>query len=262
MLYAYLKHFGGICASHTSATGMGTDWRDNDPLVEPVVEIYQGDRNNYECEGAPRGFTPRQSRGQPRRRNEQRPPQGVRWNALAKGYRLGFESSSDHVSTHASYAHGAGGTARPRGALEAFRARRCFAATDNILLVVKCADHLMGEEFASAGQADAGDPRRGNRARSAKLDIVRNNRYVYSATPNTATLDLRWTDADPPGRRRQLLLCPHPAGRHQPGLELADVDPRVGQLTRHWPPLWALFRTPSPTAANTASGAFPGRGRF
>ena len=54
MLYAYLKHFDGICASHTSATGMGTDWRDNDPLVEPVVEIYQGDRNNYECEGAPR----------------------------------------------------------------------------------------------------------------------------------------------------------------------------------------------------------------
>jgi len=26
---------GGICASHTSGTGMGTDWRDNDPEVEP-----------------------------------------------------------------------------------------------------------------------------------------------------------------------------------------------------------------------------------
>ena len=58
MLYAYLKHFGGICASHTSATGMGTDWRDNDPLVEPIVEIYQGDRNNYECEERPRGLSP------------------------------------------------------------------------------------------------------------------------------------------------------------------------------------------------------------
>ena len=34
--------------SHTSATGMGTDWRDNDPDVEPVVEIYQGHRHNYE----------------------------------------------------------------------------------------------------------------------------------------------------------------------------------------------------------------------
>ncbi len=53
-LYAYLKHFGGICASHTSGTNMGTDWRDNDPEVEPVVEIYQGHRHNYEHFGAPR----------------------------------------------------------------------------------------------------------------------------------------------------------------------------------------------------------------
>ena len=68
MLYAYLQHFGGICASHTSATGMGTDWRDNDPLVEPVVEIYQGDRNNYECEGAPRGLTQRDMPRRPRRK--------------------------------------------------------------------------------------------------------------------------------------------------------------------------------------------------
>src|SRR5206468_7968792 len=59
MLYRYLKEFDGICASHTSATGMGTDWRDNDPQVEPIVEIYQGDRMSYEYEGAPRsGYDP------------------------------------------------------------------------------------------------------------------------------------------------------------------------------------------------------------
>src|SRR5204863_2909825 len=54
MLYRYLREFGGICASHTSATSMGTDWRDNDPVAEPIVEIYQGDRMSYEMEGAPR----------------------------------------------------------------------------------------------------------------------------------------------------------------------------------------------------------------
>ena len=42
MLYAYLHELGGICAVHTLATGMGTDWRDNDPAVEPVVDIFQG----------------------------------------------------------------------------------------------------------------------------------------------------------------------------------------------------------------------------
>ena len=67
MLYRYLKEFDGICASHTSATGMGTDWRDNDPQVEPLVEIYQGDRMNYEYEGArARASTPRATRSRSR----------------------------------------------------------------------------------------------------------------------------------------------------------------------------------------------------
>ena len=44
-----------IAISHTSGTdSMGTDWRDNDPGIEPVVEIYQGARNSYETLGAPR----------------------------------------------------------------------------------------------------------------------------------------------------------------------------------------------------------------
>ncbi len=48
MLYAYLHQFGGITAAHTSATDQGTDWRNNDASVEPFVEIYQGDRQDYE----------------------------------------------------------------------------------------------------------------------------------------------------------------------------------------------------------------------
>src|SRR5204863_9466890 len=54
MLYAYLHAFNGISAPHTSATDQGTDWRNNDPEVEPFVEIYQGDRQDYEMPGAPR----------------------------------------------------------------------------------------------------------------------------------------------------------------------------------------------------------------
>ena len=53
-LYEYLKKYNGIAISHTSATTMGTDWRDNDPEVEPLVEIYQGDRVSAEYEGAPK----------------------------------------------------------------------------------------------------------------------------------------------------------------------------------------------------------------
>ena len=85
VLYAYLKHFGGICASHTSATNMGTDWRDNDPDVEPVVEIYQGHRHNYELPGAPRSPTRETQIGGFE-------PDGFINLALKdKGYKLGFQ---------------------------------------------------------------------------------------------------------------------------------------------------------------------------
>ena len=48
--------------------------------------------------GAPRCRQPRT------RRSAATSPTGFVWNALEKGYRLGFQSSSDHVSTHMSYA--------------------------------------------------------------------------------------------------------------------------------------------------------------
>ena len=61
---ATCTEFDGICASHTSATSMGTDWRDNDPQVEPLVEIYQGDRMSLRVRRTPRGpaTTPRASK--------------------------------------------------------------------------------------------------------------------------------------------------------------------------------------------------------
>ena len=119
MLYAYLRHFQGICASHTSTTGMGTDWRDNDPLVEPVVEIYQGDRNNYECEEAPRSFTagvlPLKGGGSPSR--------GIRLERAGQGLSLWFrEFQRPHqhalqlrhrAGREAGAAGAAGGVPRP-----------------------------------------------------------------------------------------------------------------------------------------------------
>ncbi len=98
MLYDYLKAHGGICASHTSATGMGTDWRDVNPIYEPLVEIYQGHRNSYEHFGAPRvARRPGEAIGGWK-------PLGMVWNALSLQYKLGFQASSDHISTHISYA--------------------------------------------------------------------------------------------------------------------------------------------------------------
>jgi hypothetical protein len=187
-LYAYLKHFGGICASHTSGTNMGTDWRDNDPEVEPVVEIYQGHRHNYEHFGAPRSATEETQIGGYR-------PAGFVWNALEKGYRLGFQSSSDHVSTHISYAMVLAEEHSRPAIIEAFRRRHCYAATDNILLVVHSGDHLMGDVLETTERPRLNIECRGT-APVARIHVVRNNQYVYTAEPNERNVRQSFTDME------------------------------------------------------------------
>jgi hypothetical protein len=188
LLYKYLHHFDGICASHTSGTRMGTDWRDNDPEVEPIVEIYQGHRHSYEHFGAPRTATPATNMGGFQ-------PAGYVWNALARGIRFGFQSSSDHRSTHMSYAIVLATEPSREGVVEAFRARRCYGATDNILLVVRCGDHLMGGEFEQDRRVTLNIHVVGTTP-IADLDIIRDNGYVYSTHPNRAEIDLEWSDKE------------------------------------------------------------------
>ena len=149
MLYDYLNALGGLCASHTSATGMGTDWRDNDPKVEPIVEIFQGHRQSYEHLGAPRvARRPGESIGGWR-------PMGMVWNALSMQYRLGFQASSDHISTHISFAVALAEDRSRASIFEAFQKRHCYGATDNIVLDVRSGEHIMGDEFAADGPGPA-----------------------------------------------------------------------------------------------------------
>jgi hypothetical protein len=187
-LYIYLRHFGGICASHTSATDMGTDWRDNDPTVEPIVEIYQGHRHNYEHLGAPKSATKETQIGGFE-------PAGFVWNAFDKGYRLGFQASSDHVSTHISYAIVLTDDASRTGIIEAFKKRHCYAATDNIILDVRFGEHLMGDAFETEKRPTL-DIRVQAPLPVGKLHVIRNNKYVYSVEPKEQNVKLRWTDMD------------------------------------------------------------------
>src|SRR5262249_32289011 len=137
----------GICASHTSATNMGTDWRDNDPQVEPIVEIYQGDRNSYEYEEAPRAGHDPASKKLPASIGGWRPAGFLNHAWKEKGYRLGFQSSSDHISTHISYCIALAEENSREGIVAALKKRRCYAATDDIIVDVRSGKHLMGEEF-------------------------------------------------------------------------------------------------------------------
>jgi hypothetical protein len=194
MLYDYLKEHGGICASHTSATGMGTDWRDVDYRYEPFVEIYQGHRDSYEHLGAPRAARrPGEAIGGWR-------PLGMVWNALALQYRFGFQASSDHISTHISYAIALAEEPTRAAVLDAFRRRHCYAATDNIVLDVRSGDHIMGDEFRADGPVRIKVHAIGTRPIS-KVEVIKDFKYVFSTEPSEAEVEFEWTDEEkrPPG---------------------------------------------------------------
>jgi len=193
MLYRYLKQYNGIVAMHTSGTNMGTDWRDNDPISEPVVEIYQGERQNYEMPGAPRTNKSEDSIGGWE-------PLGFVNLALEMGYKMAFQASSDHISTHMSYCNILTESPTREGLIDAFHKRHVYGATDNILADFRSGAHIMGDEFSTSTKPEFKVKLTGT-APFAKVHIIRDNKYVYSTQPNTATVDFTWRDAAPtPGK--------------------------------------------------------------
>ncbi len=186
MLYKYLRQFGGVSIPATSATDLGTDWRDSDPAVEPAVEIYEGYRQSYENEQGPRAAKPGDAIGGLK-------PAGYVANALDKHFRLGFMASSDHVSTHIAYANVLVAEPTREAILDAIRQRHVYASTDNIVAEVRCGDHLMGDEFTSA-DAPKITVRLIGTAPFAKVAIVKDGKEAYSVAPNTKAVSFTWAD--------------------------------------------------------------------
>lgn len=195
MLYRYLREFGGLCASHTSATGMGTDWRDNDPVVEPIVEIYQGDRMSYEKEGAPRaGYDPQS--GQLPANVAGWYPKGYVNLALEKGYRLAFQASSDHWSTHISFFVILAEGRDRKSLLDAVLKRHCYGATDNIVLDWRSGDHLMGDEM-TADRPPSFQAHVVGTGKLAKLEVLRDSEVVATLPASGNEYRGEWTDPQP-----------------------------------------------------------------
>jgi hypothetical protein len=195
-LYAYLKQRRGLSIPHTSATSMGTDWRDNDPEVEPLVEIYQGDRTSSEHEGAPKSATS----GDVTSQGGGFRPAGFIWNAWAKGYKLGVQASSDHLSTHISYACTIAEEFSREGLLDAMRRRHSYAATDNIIL-----DYRIEAGPRELIQGDIADVSGRFRLRVRvigtapirQIDIVRSNTYLHTTHMPGKEADFTFIDNNP-----------------------------------------------------------------
>ena len=185
MLYAYLKYFGGLSAPHTGATDQGTDWRNSDPDVEPFVEIYQGARQSYEMPGSPRS----NSAGDSISGFE---AAGYISNALGKGIQLGFEASSDHVSTHISFTNLYVTDPTRAGILDAMKKRRMYGSTDNILADFRSDTHFMGEAFTT-GAAPVFNVSLTGTAPFQSVVVVKDGTVVYS-TSGDSVVSFTWQD--------------------------------------------------------------------
>ncbi|MBI1358077.1 MAG: hypothetical protein GC160_27400 [Acidobacteria bacterium] len=195
-LYAYLKERDGIAISHTSSTNMGTDWRDNDPEVEPLVEIFQGDRISSEYEGAhwaANSENPGSAPGGFR-------PQGYVWNAWAKGYKLGVQAASDHLSTHLSYACTIAEDFTRESMMDAMKARHSYGATDNIILDYRLETDA-GQEFL---QGDIVTVAGGFRLKVKvigttpirQVDVIKNQQFLFNRQKQPQELEMEFVDND------------------------------------------------------------------
>lgn len=197
VLYPYLKQNRGIAMPHSMATEQGTDYRDNDPTVEPLVEIYQGYHANYEYEGAPKAESADyrvDTHGGYR-------PAGFYWNALAKGLKLGTESSSDHVSTHSSYTMIYTPSTVRHDIVESMRKRHAYGATDNIVIDFRARDRqrhewIMGDELAATAAPVLHVNVLGTSAIDA-VEIIKDGKFVYKTSPNAKTAEFDFTDNAP-----------------------------------------------------------------
>lgn len=194
-LYQYLRENDGISMPHSSGTAQGTDWFDNDPEVEPLIEIFQGYRASYEYMGAPLAASPQKLREQRSGFN----PLGYWWNALAKGYKLGVQASSDHWSTHMSYACILAEEFTRESMFEALKKRHAYGATDNIVLdfqaEVDGSQYIMGDIIRSKN-APRLTVRVIGTGKIKQLVIVKNQQFIYVRHPNADEVRLEFTDRD------------------------------------------------------------------
>ncbi len=184
-LFAALRGKQAISIPHTPAwTNKQVSWDYYDPDIERLVEIYQGLRSTYEYAGAP------DPAGQAV--YEKDSPNFV-WNALERNHKLGFIASSDHGSTHMSFAAVYAKAIDRPSIFDALRARRTYAATDKIELDFSIEGHIMGEEISTASPPILQVAIRGT-APIERIDVIENNRFVYNLEPRQKEVRFEFRD--------------------------------------------------------------------
>ncbi len=181
-LFRVLQGKEVVVIPHQLADGpSATDWRKWNANFERVAEIFQA-RGCYEFFGAPPAV-------RVTRKGH------YLWDALERGVDIGVIASSDHGLVHSAYAAVYAEEFSRRGVLEALRNRRSFGATDTLVLDFRLQDHLLGERVRVDGTPTFTVQVQGT-APVKQVQIVRNNRFVYTTRPGRAECEFRFTDSE------------------------------------------------------------------
>ena len=167
-----------------------TDWGFTDELAQPVAEIFQV-RGSYEYNGAPRQA----------KRSVPEPGYYIQ-DVWERGTVIGVIGSPDHGGGMGKACVFAAELSR-KAIIEALRARRCFATTaTRSFLDVRVNGHFMGEKVT---QPPSGPVRVTIDVRCPadidRVEVCRNNKFVYTNSPEGKTAQLTFTDMSPlPGK--------------------------------------------------------------
>src|SRR5262249_20849491 len=123
-------------------------------------------------------------------------PAGFINNAFNKGYRLGFQSSSDHWSTHISYCIVLAERHDREAILDAMKKRHVYGATDDIIVSVKSGEHAMGDEFQTREPPKLDLQIVGTKP-LARIDILKDSEVVETLKPTGREYQGTWTDPKP-----------------------------------------------------------------
>lgn len=196
-LHARLTEIGAIdWPHHVGAPFAVMDWTTHSATVEPVVEMVSG-HGVYE--------TYDRARAVPVWLTKEPVGKSSIQDGLAAGHRFGLVGSSDSHNGLTGYSNGMLGVyakSLTRDAiLDAYRHRRTFAVRggEPIALDFRVDGKFMGGELKSGGapllsvHAKAPSP-------LEKIEIVRNNEYIYTHAPSAGSLETRfeYRDKDAP----------------------------------------------------------------
>ncbi len=162
-----------------------TDWNFTDEQAQPVAEIFQV-RGSYEYKGTPREAA------------RTTPPGYFLQDAWARGIVIGVIAAPDHGGGYGKACVFAPELSR-KAILEALRQRHCFGTTAaRVFLDVRVSDHLMGEKIAEpAGGPVTVQIKARCPAEIDRIEICRNNRFIYTHQPEGCEADLKYVDMDP-----------------------------------------------------------------